>query len=190
MSFIVMAKRHYFKYKEEISFVTKVVFLFLFIKIFFHVMGEEKVHLQDRMFPAISAIWEQFNNGLRFILLHTTSCIFILLGYQTNFIDNYTVLVNGLSGVSIGNYCLGIQLWLYFSALIIAYPGGKWKKKLVFIFVGILCINLLNISRFIGLIYVAAYKPNIVDLAHEYIFNYIIYAFSIFMLYLWIKRFN
>ena len=190
MSFIIMAKRHYYKYKEEISFVIKVVFLFLFIKLFFHIMGEEKVHLQDRMFPSISAIWEQFNNGLRFILLHATSLIFIVLGYQTNLIDNYTVLVNGLGGVSIGNYCLGIQLGFYFSALIIAYPGGKWKRKLAFIFIGILCINLLNISRFIGLIYISAYKPELLDLAHEYIFNYTIYAFAIFMLYIWIKKIN
>ena len=190
MSAFLLVKNFYSRYKEEILFVSKVIAIYLATKIFFSVMGREVVPIQDRMFPFISSRWEIFNDWVRLILLNGTSFVLSLLGH--------TVVINGATGyvtalgmgtLGIGNYCIGIRLWIYFSELIIAYPG-KWKKKLPFILFGIVCINLMNICRFVGLMYVVAYKPSLLAFSHEYLFNYIIYGFAVFMLYLWITRFN
>ncbi len=151
-------------------------------------MGREIIPIQDRMFPTISNGWELFNDWARLVLLHGTSFLLAILGH-TSVVSHDSVTSIGMGTLSVGNYCIGIRLWIYFAALIIAYPG-KWRKKLPFIVVGILCINILNIGRLTGLMYVSAYKPSLLEFSHEYLFNYFIYGFTLLMLYVWVTRFN
>lgn len=164
------------------------MFCYLLIKGFLVIMGEEAIPLQERFFPTLSYYWELFNDSMRWVLLNLTSFFYQLIAYPSFVLNNYSVHVSGMGQVNIGNYCLGIQLWMYFAALILAYSGGKFNYKLLFILIGICLINIINVLRFIGLIFLLKFYPDKVYFSHEYIFNYLIYAFSIYMLIKWINK--
>lgn len=91
--------------------------------------------------------------------------------------------------------CLGISLMYVYTSLILAYPN-PWKKKLVYIVSGILVIQVLNILRLWGLLFLIAHThttqtryENLPWLAvnHETIFNYGV-IFLIFLMFVFFAR--
>ena len=176
-------------YKEVILYVLKVFLLYLVTKLFFFTMGIEGLAIEKRVFPQVSIVWEAMNDFLRIVMLKGTYMVLLILGHKSEIINNYSIRTSGMGEVIIGNYCIGIQLWFYFAALIIPYEGS-WRKKVPFILFGIICINIINIFRFTRLMYISHYNPALLNYAHEYVFNKIIYAFAVFMLYLWITRYS
>jgi len=175
--------------KQIIYFIVKVLIIFIIWKTFQWILGEEKIPVDNRLIPIVSECWEHFNDYIRIFLLKSVALFFKLLGYKSIILFNYELHVIGLSAIAIGNYCIGIQLWVYFMALIISYYG-KWKIKLLFITIGIICINIINIFRQIGLIFAFHYFPKYMNFNHDYIFNGIVYIFTFTMFYIWIKFYS
>lgn len=185
---ILFIKSFLNNYKEEAFFILKLLLSYFLIKGILGLLGEEAVPLDKRVLPNVSYYWEVFNNGVRWCLLNLTAMFYNALGFSSFVLHNYSVHVRNMGQVNIGNYCLGIQLWFYFAALIFSYNAGNFWNKIFFVLIGVLIINLLNVLRFVGLIFILKKYPQKVDFSHEYIFNYTIYVFSILMLVLWINR--
>ena len=82
--------------------------------------------------------------------------------------------------------CLGLGVMSFFSAFVIAYPK-KLKPKLIFLASGILCIQLLNVIRFVLLALLWDKKSGMI-LDHHTIFNITIYLIIGISLYFWVKH--
>jgi exosortase/archaeosortase family protein len=74
----------------------------------------------------------------------------------------------------------------FFTAFVIAYPK-KLKRKLIFLITGLICIQVLNVFRFV-LLAVLWNKKSKLILDHHTIFNIIIYIIITITLYFWVKQ--
>jgi exosortase/archaeosortase family protein len=169
-----------------IFFVLRVSIIFIAWKFISWFLGEERTPIDDRIWPWLSTGWEHFNDLVRIFLLYSSKFVFDILGYSNQVIFNYKLLVSDLAYVEIGNYCLGIQLWIFFIALICSYPG-KWKQKLLYSALGVVVINILNIIRVVVIIFAVHAYPKQMQFNHDYVFNVIVYVF-VFLMWIWIVK--
>ena len=173
--------------KQVTFFILRVAIIYILWRFLSWFLGEESTPLSERNWPWLSAGWEQFNNWFRIILLYTTKFIFYIFGYDIHVVSNYRLIVHDIAWVGVGNYCLGIQLCVYFVALICSYPG-KWKRKLIYSVIGIVAISILNILRFVVLVFAFHAWPNNMNFNHDFVFNVIVYIFIFIMWILMVKR--
>ncbi len=174
--------------RQTIFFILRVAIIYIAWKLLSWFLGEEKIPITDRHWPWLSAGWEHFNDWIRIGLLYSSKFVFSILGYSGQIISNNKLLVPGLAWVGIGDYCLGIQLWIFFVALICSYPG-KWKRKLFYSILGVIIINILNIIRIVLLIFAFHAFPKHMQFNHDYIFNVVVYIFT-FGMWVWVVRRN
>ncbi len=88
-----------------------------------------------------------------------------------------TVLLN------IADPCNGLELLILYAGLILCLPAMR-GRKLVYIIGGIIGIEILNVLRCAGLVYVYLQKPDWLDYAHHYLFTFVVYAFIFWLWYL------
>jgi exosortase/archaeosortase family protein len=178
--FIRNVKSFVDKNRQMIFFVSRIVLIYLSWKLLSWFLGEEKIPIEERIWPWLSAGWEQFNDWIRIFLLYSSKLVFDAMGYSNEVLFQYKLMVPQLAYVEVGNYCLGIQLWIFFAALICSYPGA-WFRKLWFSFVGILVINILNIIRIVTIVFAVHAYPKQMQFNHDYIFNVAVYIFTLLM---------
>lgn len=97
--------------------------------------------------------------------------------------------VDGTGGLWIGDNCNGMSLFGLFAGFIIAYPGS-WKKKILYIPIGIMLIELMNIVRIIALAILDTYSRKWTEFNHTYTFTVIIYGFIFLLWMTWVNRFS
>ncbi len=85
--------------------------------------------------------------------------------------------------IGIADSCNGLILFIVFSGLIVCLPG-QWKKKLLYIPLGISLIYLLNIIRIFSLTLIQIHAPEWLNFNHHYVFTLIVYGF-IFLLWMY-----
>ena len=157
------------------------VFIWLSWKAWIWLIGVESEPINNRKIPALSSIWEAFNDQFRLLLLHATELAVQGLGFST-IQHGESIWIAGYRGVSVGNYCLGVQLMFYHAALMFISPIS-WNKRLLYAFVGALCIQLLNVLRISGLLLISVYKPSLLILSHDYLFMIPIVALTLWFYY-------
>lgn len=121
----------------------------------------------------------------RHLLLNISRAILNWFGH--NAISNdYQLLVPGHGIINVIYSCLGLGVMSFFAAFVIAYPKDL-KPKLIFLFAGIICIQVLNVLRFV---FLASFwdKKSKVILDHHTIFNIAIYIIMAVSLYFWVKH--
>lgn len=96
--------------------------------------------------------------------------------------------IDGSGGLWIGDNCDGIALFALFSVFIIAYKG-KIKTKIIYIFLGILSIQLLNVLRVTGLAILDTHSRSWTEFNHTYTFNILIYGYIFFLWMLWVNKY-
>ncbi|PRY06765.1 exosortase family protein XrtF [Pontibacter ummariensis] len=99
------------------------------------------------------------------------------------------IQINGLDVVSIGPPCNGMTLMALFTGFVVAFPGPV-LKKLIFIPLGLLAINLLNMVRVTALALNSLYYYQTLDFNHKYTFTVIVYAAVFALWMLWVKKFS
>jgi exosortase family protein XrtF len=95
--------------------------------------------------------------------------------------------VDGTGGLWIGDNCNGIALFALFTGFILAYPGN-WKKKLFYIPLGILLIQLLNIARVVSLAILDTHSRAWTEFNHTYTFTIVIYGCIFLLWMLWTNK--
>ncbi len=115
--------------------------------------------------------------------MSATSFLLKCFGFAT--VNNeYQLRVAGSGGIRLVYSCLGLGIMSFFTAFVLAYPK-KWKDKLIFLFLGLLAIELLNIIRMaIVALFWSKQAQQIID--HHIIFNGIIYIIICIVLYFWV----
>lgn len=131
---------------------------------------------------------EHFNyiRLLRHVLLGISAQIINWFGY-TAITNDLELLVAGHGTIQVVYSCLGLGIMSFFAAFVIAYPQ-KLKAKLIFLLLGILGIQILNIFRFVLLAIFWDKKRGSIILDHHTIFNIIIYVIIAISIYFWIRH--
>jgi exosortase family protein XrtF len=110
-----------------------------------------------------------------------------LLGYTVFTGSDRLIGIDGTGGLWIGDNCNGIALFALFTGFIIAYPGN-WKKKLYYIPIGIILIELMNILRVVLLAILDTHSRAWTEFNHTYTFTIVIYGFIFLMWMIWVNK--
>lgn len=112
-----------------------------------------------------------------------------LLGYSVYTGADRLIGVDGASGLWVGDNCNGIVLFSLFTWFIVAFKG-KVKYKLIYIPLGIITIQLLNVIRVVVLAILDTHSRAWTEFNHSYTFNIIIYGYIFFLWMLWVNKFS
>ena len=154
--------------------------LFYYFNIFFFGITSRGNHYNAFLDQNLNYI-----RGLRHILLGATKLVINLIGFSS-ISNDYQLLVAGRGVIDVVYSCLGLGVMSFFAAFVIAYPKGL-KPKLIFLLLGLLCIQMVNILRFVLLALFWNKKSGRI-LDHHTIFNVVIYLAIAITLYFWVKH--
>ncbi|MFA5619587.1 MAG: exosortase family protein XrtF [Weeksellaceae bacterium] len=84
--------------------------------------------------------------------------------------------------------CNAISIMIIFVAFIIAF-STTWKQTLLYIFGGLVVIQVMNVLRIALLNYILAYHKEYEKIAHDYFFPAIIYGTIVLLWIIWVKFF-
>ncbi|MDO7171149.1 archaeosortase/exosortase family protein [Mariniflexile sp. AS56] len=82
--------------------------------------------------------------------------------------NNYKVL-------NIADACNGLELLMLYIGFIVCMPS-KITRKILYIIIGIILLDITNILRCVGLIYLREYFHAYFDFAHHYLFKLVVYT--------------
>ena len=82
---------------------------------------------------------------------------------------------NGYKVLDIAQACNGLELLVLYIGFIVCMPSNI-TRKLLYIGIGVLLIDSVNILRCVGLIYLREYFHAYFDFAHHYVFKIMIYT--------------
>ena len=170
------------KLADALSFFAKLILIWLSWKIFIYIIGEEKDPIDQRFFPELSIYWESLNDWLRVLILEVSNFILQIAGHKTHLEWNYVLRIDGYGGIALGNYCLGFQLMYYFTMLVLV-TGFSLGKAVFGIVSGIAIIQILNVVRITGLVWIDAFMHQLMFISHDYIFNIVV--LGILLLFYW-----
>lgn len=174
--------------KEVLIFFVKLAAVYLLWRIFTIIAGAEAQPISERVWPALSIVWEGFNDMLKENLVFFSREVLGLLGYDVEQQGTNIVKVVGYGGVGIGNYCLAVELFVLFVALVASYPGS-FITKAWFIPLGLLSIHFINVIRVISLNLLTVYAPEYADFNHHFTFRVIVFVYILFLYQLFLKRY-
>lgn len=95
--------------------------------------------------------------------------------------------IEGSAGLIISPSCNGLDLLVLFAGFIIAYPGTI-RSKFLFIPVGLLIIDVLNIIRIVLLAWMAKFSPHLLEFNHSYTFTFSMYVIIFALWMVWIRK--
>lgn len=174
---------------EILIFLVRLVLIYLMWRVFSVAMGQEAQPIEDRWLPAVSRVWEGFNDLLKINLVFFSRLILEFMGYEVVVLGNDVVKVAGYGGVGIGNYCLALELFVLFIGLVASYPGSA-KVKLWFIPMGVLLIHLINVVRVIGLNLMTVYLPEYADFNHHFTFRFLVFILILALYALFVRKYG
>ena len=164
-------------------------FLLMFLGLFllFYYFNISFFSVTSRGDHYISFFDEHLNyiRWFRHLLLFISKTIINWFGYNS-ISNDYQLLVAGRGTISVVYSCLGLGIMSFFAAFVIAYPK-KLKAKLIFLFTGLICIQVLNVVRFVLLALFWDKKSKVI-FDHHTIFNLAIYIIIAISLYFWVKQ--
>lgn len=101
----------------------------------------------------------------------------------------FSTVKKGTSKNVLGIYqaCNGLELMVLYAGFIVCFSGG-WKRKFIFIVSGIIGLYLINVLRCAFLGFIGLEHPKHFEIAHKYIFNLVVYAFTFFLWVLYVSR--
>ena len=99
------------------------------------------------------------------------------------------IWIEGSQGVRIINDCLGWSLMALFAGFILIYPGNRISKYW-YIPLGLFIIQLLNLGRITGMVYISRYAPEFLDIYHIYIFKIILFLVVFILWIVWIRKYG
>lgn len=88
--------------------------------------------------------------------------------------------------LNIANACNGLELLVLYIGFIVCMPS-KFTRKFLYVIIGVLLIDGVNILRCVGLIYLREYLHSYFEFAHHYLFKIIVYS-STFLLWIIYSR--
>lgn len=161
-----------------------VIFLVLFLLFYYGNKFYFSVTTPGRRYNEWLALHLNYIAGLRHLLLGCSKRCLQLMGF-TALTNDQELMVVGRNTLQMVYTCLGLGVLSFFAAFVIAYPK-PWRPKLIFLIVGMVVIELLNVCRLILLVlFWSSRNQRVID--HHTIFNILIYIIIAITLYFWVK---
>jgi len=91
--------------------------------------------------------------------------------------------------VSIEDGCNALELFILHAGFIACMPASM-RRKVLFIVGGIACIYVVNVLRCAAIAYIILYHPKYTDIAHHYVFTFVVYGLIIALWLLFSKKTN
>jgi exosortase/archaeosortase family protein len=172
--------------KAPIKFIA--LFIVFFFSLYFFNIGFFSITSPtNKHYNAFLANHLNYIDWLRWVLLQSSTQVLKWLGYVA-ICNKYYLLVAGHGAIHLVYTCLGLGVMSFFAAFVLAYPKPL-KARVIFLVTGIVCIQLLNIVRFVLLsLYWGKASSHSID--HHTIFNIFIYVVILLSLYFWINTGN
>lgn len=119
----------------------------------------------------------------------TSKGILEIFGHEIFYDGFRTIGIEGSAGLWVGDSCNAITLIALFTGMILIF-SGSWWKKLIYILLGGITIWFLNVLRIVFLAILDLHSKSLAEFNHTYTFTIIVYAYIIFLWYLWLKKFS
>jgi exosortase/archaeosortase family protein len=155
---------------------------FLLILLFYNVLRDIKV---------VNDFYVDSLNMYAKILLWGSKLITELFGYEVTTYGKTIKIVDDFkaSGIYLDRGCMGRNVLLGFTALIVAFPG-KSVHKLWYIPMGIVILTLVNMLRITGLAITAFCCPQYSDINHYFVFKVAAWIIIFILWLIWFNRFS
>jgi len=130
------------------------------------------------------------NYYARILLIFSKLCLelfgheVVTYGKTIKIIDNFHT-----SGVFLDRGCMGRNVLLAFSVMILALPG-PFKHKLWYLPSGLIILTFVNVLRISGLAYINKCCPDYSDINHYLFFKLAAWTVIFILWYVWIKKFS
>jgi exosortase/archaeosortase family protein len=181
---IMMVKLYH---NEAAKFIVLFLSVFLILNYtnkFFNSMGMVDSRFHNQFFS------DHLNyvQGLRTLLIEISATILKAFGFIVLHTKYQLLILNGLP-CNINYSCLGLGVMSFWVAFTIAFPK-PFKEKIKFLFIGLISIFILNITRIVSITILTVNNhgnKKFLDYQHD-IFNYVVYAVLLGMIYFWIKN--
>jgi exosortase family protein XrtF len=139
------------------------------------------------------------DDPLSYFIANLTAWIYKLMGYETGVkkvipdglsveATKFLVTNNNMPVINIDKACNGMELYALFISFLIAF-GGKYRFW-QYVILGSISIFAINLFRIVALVWIMLYYPSQVDFHHHYTFSYLIYAYIIWLWFLFINTQN
>ncbi|SOD18594.1 exosortase Y [Pedobacter xixiisoli] len=125
-------------------------------------------------------------NWWRTFAIESTATVLRWFNYIV-YTNDYQLRVIGRSGFTMVYSCLGYGVMSVFIAFVLTFPG-KIKARYGFLFLGLVIIQLLNTIRLVLLSLYWNRRPKYLTIDHHDLFNIIVYAVLIILVYIWLKQ--
>jgi len=89
--------------------------------------------------------------------------------------------------LNIANVCNGLELMVLYIGFIICMPS-RFLRKFLYIILGLIVLDAINILRCVGLIYLREYYAIYFQFAHHYLFNAMVYTGTFIMWILYSRK--
>jgi len=158
------------QYNNELLFIGKIAIIYLILNSMFTIL----IGLSVSGGTLGSTFFQKNINiidGLNSILLNTSEYVLNFFGFET-YLQYKTLGIIGNKFIIMEHACLGFQLISGYLALVFAFPASL-KRKFGYAVIGILLIQLLNVIRISGLVYLYSFYPDlgIVQMNQHDLFN-------------------
>jgi len=172
--------------KEFLLYVAR--FLGSFLVLYYGTLLVIGLSSKDDYYSSFVANYLDFVTPLRWSLLHASDAIVRLMGYQTNYQDQFTLAIAGGQGIRLVYSCVGYGVMSFWAAFIFA-NYGRLAAKVKWLILGWVILWCLNVLR-LSLLLLADVKnwgmPLGID--HHTLFNVAAYGAIFFLIYVYDKR--
>lgn len=123
------------------------------------------------------------------VTVYLSKLILTGLGYEVFTGAERLIGIDGTGGLWIGDNCNGMVLFALFAGFIISFPG-KLLNKFIYIIIGVILIELVNILRVVVLAILQTHSVFLMEFNHTYTFTIVIYGFIFLLWMLWVNKYS
>ena len=167
-------------------FLGKALLFFVVWRVVYSVLLVDAKFIDHKLTIHVSEASTYLLNNLGFMNGFTTDRRLVKSIYEGETINHESSIIyhNDKRVLYIADACNGLQLMVLYMGFIICMPSKFWRKVL-YVVLGVLVLDFINIVRCTGLIYLREYFHAYFDFAHHYLFKAMVYmaTFLIWRLY-------
>lgn len=168
-------------------------FLASFVSWFLFLIGLNHLFIGLSVKGGIYNEWISANmdyvSAFRLFILKAASFFVKIFGFESE-VSSYTLRLSNVSTVKMVYSCIGFDILSFWTAFTFAYPQA-WKRKFLFMVLGVLTITFLNVIRVGGLAMIRSiHSIRSLDIDHHLIFNIVVYSVVFIMIHFMIKISN
>ena len=159
-------------------FLGKALLFFILWKIVYGLFLYDSKILDYPLTTHVAEASTVFLNNSIFLSGFTTQRVFT--EDESSIIEASEIYHNNNLVLYIADPCNGLELMVLYMGFIVCMPSKFWRK-FIYVILGVLFIDIINILRCSGLIYLREYFHAYFDFAHKYLFKMVVYATTFLM---------